>query len=82
MKQAIVPTNDAIDRLVAMFREGTAMSNREPDFVDKELDALKARGYPVQPIACPWCLSRGLACRHPCEPDGSFELHVYIEPRR
>jgi hypothetical protein len=78
MPDAIVPANDAVDRVVAMFRA--------------RLEAAFANGQRVRMSAREGTSSRAVSVNEfahsplsdlltRAEPDGSFELHVYIEPK-
>jgi hypothetical protein len=79
MEQALVPTQDAIDRVVASFRSRleSALANGQRVRMTARERASTQRAIPADVFArVP--LAELLTT---VESDGSYELHVYIEPR-
>ena len=79
MPQALTTSDDAVDRLVAMFRARLDAAFRNGQRV--RMSAREGTVSQTMPVA--ECARRPLSdLLTRAEPDGSFELHVYIEPKR
>lgn len=79
MPEALTTSDDAIERLVTMFRERleSAVRNGQRIRMDQR-DRARSRPLPMH-FAANAPLDQLLSA---CEPDGSWEFHVYIEPKR
>jgi len=79
MKTVAAPKDETIERLVTMFRERleSAIANGQRVRMSAR-DGGSSKTMPMDALA-----RRSLVdLLSDVEPDGSFELHVYIEPKR
>lgn len=78
MPEAIAPKNEAIDRLVTMFRDRleSAFANGQRVTMSAR-EGARSRTIPTTTFEQTSLTKLLQAVR----PDGSFELHVYIDPK-
>lgn len=80
MPEAIVPKNDAVDRVVDMFRHKlqSAVDNGQRIRMDARDHGSTRKVIPERVFE----RASFAELLTQVEPDGGWELHVYIEPKR